>query len=242
VNVRPELEICAETLQACIAAHEGGADRIELCSALSEGGLTPSHGLIQTVVAKSRLPVHVLLRPRGGNFIYADAEFAIIQADLLHALEVGATGVVVGILTPKGTLDKDRMQTLIQLATGRPVTFHRAFDRTQNLSAALEDAITVGCTRILTSGGKPTAPEGAGQLARLIAQAAGRIRIAAGGGVTPATAPALRTIARLDLHASLRGPLSSMMDRSKDPLWQQQGTQEISSSDVKALADILRAS
>jgi copper homeostasis protein len=211
-----ELEICVETLQACQAATEGGADRIELCAALTEGGVTPGRGFQQEVFAAIPIPVHVLVRPRSGDFVYSAAEFRMLCADVDDALASGAAGVVLGTLTPDHAIDPQRTAELIRRAEGRSVTFHRAFDRVTDQAEALRILIDLGCDRILTSGGKPTVTEGRESLARLTEQAAGRIRIAAGGGVTLANAPGLAEIAGLDLHASLRPKAAAP---TGDPLW-----------------------
>ncbi len=145
-----QLEICAETLQACVAAREGGADRIELCSDLVEGGVTPSHGLIRRAILESKLPVHVMLRPRAGNFVYSAAEFDVICSDLEHAAQLGAAGVVCGILREDNTVDEEKTAKLAKLAGPMEVTFHRAFDETPDLAQALEDVIACGCRRVLT--------------------------------------------------------------------------------------------
>ena len=198
-------ELCAETLAACEAAREGGADRIELCSALSEDGLTPSHGLIGAAVKQSGLPVHVLVRPRTGDFVYSEAEFALMREDLVHARTLGASGVVIGILLRDGRVDIKRTSELVALAAPLEVTFHRAFDLTPELEEALEDVIATGCHRLLTSGGEGTAIAGADALTRLVDLAATRIAIAAGGGVRPDNAATLvqRTKVK-QLHSSLR--------------------------------------
>jgi copper homeostasis protein len=176
-------ELCAETLQACIAARDGGADRIELCSALSEDGLTPSHGLIHAAVERTGLPIHVIIRPRGGDFLYTDDEFAMMRDDVKHASEMGAAGVVIGLLHKDRTVDIDRTRELVELAGVLEVTFHRAFDLTPSRETALEEVIATGCRRLLTSGGEPDAVAGTANLAVLVKQAAGRIAIAAGGGL-----------------------------------------------------------
>jgi copper homeostasis protein len=176
-------ELCAETIEACIAASDGGADRIELCSALSEDGLTPSHGFIRAAVKLSGLPVHVLVRPRGGDFVYSDEEFSLMRDDVRHARELGASGVVVGVLTPDATVDVPRTRDLVELAGPLEVTFHRAFDTVMSLDTALEDVISTGSRRLLTSGGRPNIEQGASTLKNLNAIAAGRIAIAAGGGL-----------------------------------------------------------
>ena len=199
-------ELCAETMQACIAARDGGADRIELCSALSEDGLTPSHGLLQEAIAQSGLPVHGLVRPRGGDFVYSAAEMAVMQRDILHMRELGAAGVVLGVLRNNCTVDVEATRRLVELARPLKVTFHRAFDVTPSLEDALEDVIAAGCDRVLTSGGKSGAMQGAEVLARLVAQAGERIEVAVGGGLRLANAAelALRTGAS-SFHGSLSG-------------------------------------
>ena len=137
-------ELCAETIDACLVAREGGAHRIELCSGLSEGGLTPSHGLIREAVERSGLPVHVLVRPRGGNFVYAASEVDVVRRDIQHARELGAAGVVLGILQPDGRVDVEATRALVEWARPMEVTFHRAFDTTPSLPQALEAVIATG--------------------------------------------------------------------------------------------------
>ncbi len=141
-------ELCAESIDACMAAAAGGANRIELCSALSEGGLTPSHGLIREAVVRSGLPVHVLLRPRGGDFVYTDAEFDVMLVDLEHLRLLGASGVVLGVLCCDGSVDAERTRELVKRAGPLDVTFNRAFDHTASLDQALEDVIALGCGRV----------------------------------------------------------------------------------------------
>jgi len=199
-----EFEVCAESLPACLAARDGGADRIELCSALSEGGLTPSHGLIDAAVRLSELPVHTILRPRGGDFLYSDAEFELMRADLLHARQLGASGVVVGLLDAQGKVDIERTRALVALAHPLQVTFHRAFDCLSDPLQGLEDVIATGCGRLLTSGGRPDVLQGAAAIGRLVVQAAGRIRVAVGGGLRLTNA---REVARLTRATAFHGSL-----------------------------------
>ena len=234
-----EFELCVETLQACAAAAEGGADRIELCAALGEGGVTPSHGLIRVALTFA-LPVHLLVRPRGGDFIYSDDEFRAMCTDVEDAVNLGVAGIVTGMLTTDGEVDRERTATLVRLAAGRPVTFHRAFDHTRDLRASLETLIGLGCSRVLTSGGKPTVMEGRETLASLIQQAAGRIRIAAGGGVTLANAADLLRIDGLDLHASLRGHAPAAP--AGDPLWSASAArQPIAADAVRSMSRLVHA-
>ena len=198
-------EVCAEDLESCVAAREGGADRIELCCALIEGGLTPSHALINAAVAQSGLPIYTILRPRGGGYVYSDAEFTLMQEDLEHARSLGVSGFVAGVLRPDGNVDGNRMRLLVEQATPLEVTFHRAFDAATNLEHALEDVIATGCRRLLTSGGAENVFTGAERLRRLGVQAAERIEIAVGGGLRLETAAEVaRITGASQFHGSVR--------------------------------------
>jgi len=235
-----ELEICVETLQACDAAAEGGAHRIELCSALGEGGVTPSRGLTRVAVEQSSLPVHILIRPRVGNFVFTKKEFRVMCEDVEDVLEMGAAGVVVGALTPQGDIERDQTATLVRLAHGLPVTFHRAFDHSRDLTQQLEVIIDLGCSRVLTSGGMPSVTQGQALLERLARQAAGRIRVAAGGGLTLESAAYLRNIEGLDFHASVRRRGQQSSTSISDPLWNAAGVNgSIRSDDVRDLREML---
>ncbi len=177
-------EVCANGVESCLAAQEGGADRVELCASIPEGGTTPSYGEIQ--VARRMLQatrLHVIIRPRGGNFVYTGLEAERMLTDIEACRQLGADGVVFGCLTRNGDVDMPLCQRLMQAAKGMSVTFHRAFDRTRNPRKALEDIILLGCHRILTSGQCPTAEEGIPLLAELQKQAQGRITLLAGSGV-----------------------------------------------------------
>jgi copper homeostasis protein len=198
-------ELCAETLEATLSAKPGGADRIELCSMLDVGGLTPSHELIEQAINSSGLPVHVLLRPHADGFVYSASDFDSISTELQHARRLGASGVVLGILNADHTVDTARTRALVELAAPMEVTFHRAFDEVPVFDRALEDVITTGCHRILTSGDAPDVLTGADTLARLVTRAATRIDIAAGGGLRLSNANEVRrrTGAR-HFHGSLR--------------------------------------
>lgn len=233
-----QLEICIEALPAGIAARLGGADRVELCSALSLGGLTPSHGLIAETVARCGLPVHVLVRPRAGNFVYSPEELRVIARDIEAAKQLGAAGVVLGVLDAAGEVDFARLQEWVKLAAPLEVTFHRAIDRSRDLRQSLERAIEAGCARVLTSGGMPTVSDGADALAALIAQAAGRIRIAAGGGVTQQSAARLLDAVPIDLHASLRKHAAAS-EHAADPLWSADQQPVLDPADVRAMAGLL---
>jgi len=208
-------ELCAETVEACVAAGEGGAHRIELCSGLSEGGLTPSHGLIRAAIQSSGLPVHVLIRPRGGDFFYSSAEVAVMREDILHSKQLGAAGVVLGMLRADGTVDIEGTRELVELAHPMKATFHRAFDAAPSLPQALEDAIATGADRVLTSGGQRDVVAGAARLAELVAQAADRVAIAVGGGLRLQNAASLaRLTGATHFHGSLRRRVAAPRSQS----------------------------
>src|ERR1051325_9212574 len=150
------LEICADSVESAVAAEKGGAHRVELCSDLLEGGVTPSSGLIATVRDRISIGLYVMIRPRGGDFCYSEDEFEAMEQDVLAAKQLGADGIVFGILTEQGSIDRQRTHDLVQLAHPLKATFHRAFDMTNDLGRALEDIATAGINRVLTSGGEQT--------------------------------------------------------------------------------------
>lgn len=212
-------ELCAESLETCLFAKAAGASRIELCAALNVEGLTPSHAIIKEAVRSSGLPIHMLLRPRAGNFVYDDLEFALIREDLQHGKELGASGFALGVLHGDGTVDVERTRELVQLAAPLEVTFHRAFDATPSLPDALEDVIRTGSRRILTSGGASSVFEGAAMLGKLVKLAGDRIEIAAGGGLRAEGAAALAESTGLrHFHGSLRSQAPDALSARVDPL------------------------
>ena len=177
------IEACVETVESSLAAERGGAGRLELCAALGDAGTTPSAGMISAVKTRVRIPVVVIIRPRGGGFVYSDAEMDVMRRDIDSARASGADGVAIGILTPDARVDVARTQELVRIASGMPVTFHRAFDMTATLADSLDALVEAGVSRVLTSGGATTALEGASTIAALRERAAGRIEIMAGGGI-----------------------------------------------------------
>jgi copper homeostasis protein len=183
-------EICLDSADGVIAAAEAGADRVELCAGLFEGGITPSAGMIEQAVAAAagRIGVHVIIRPRGGDFVYGPAEAAAMLRDIEVVKAAGADGVVIGALTPDAEIDTELCARLVAAARPLSVTFHRAFDVTRDPEAAFDDVLALGVDRLLTSGAAPTALEGTGLLARLVEKAAGRIVVLAGSGVNERTA------------------------------------------------------
>lgn len=177
------IEIAVTDYLSAASAVKGGADRIELCSTLSEGGLTPSYALIETCKKDFNIPIFPIIRPRAGDFLYTSKEFELIQKDVLLCKQLGCEGIVTGFLTEDGNIDKDRISIVTQLAHPMQVTFHRAFDRCRDPFQALEDIIKAGCHRILTSAQKIKAIEGTELIKQLIEVAKGRIIIMPGSGV-----------------------------------------------------------
>lgn len=178
------LEIAVFSIEGALAADRGGADRIELCDGFHDGGTTPSYGKIKTVKQHVEIPVNVMIRPRGGDFLYSDLEFECMQADIERSAKLGAEGLVFGILLADGRVDVERCKRLLDFAWPRPVTFHRAFDMCPDPFEALETLVELGFACVLTSGGKPTALEGAERIHQLIEIAGKRIRVMPGAGIS----------------------------------------------------------
>lgn len=200
--MKPILEICCADIDSVRAAVAGGADRIELCCALSEGGLTPSYGQLCDAM-RHGIAVNVLIRARGGDFVYNADEVRAMIDDIRMAVDMGVNGVVIGALTPDGDVDIDAVGRMAEAAKGVHITFHRAFDVCREPFAALEEIVLLGCDTLLTSGQKADALAGAGLLAQLHSRAAGRIAIMAGCGVTPLNAAEILRVSGADaLHGS----------------------------------------
>lgn len=207
------LEICAFNLPATLAAQDAGADRIELCAGPEEGGVTPSAGLIRMAREKLQIPVYPIIRPREGDFLYSEEEFRIMLRDVALCRGLGCDGVVIGMLLADGRVDEARCGRLVETAYPMGVTFHRAFDRVADPFVALERIIAIGCERILTSGQRPVAMEGAELLRELVRAADERIVIMPGSGVRAANVAELaaRTGA-LEFHTSARVAQASAME------------------------------
>ena len=212
----PLIEICVEGIDGFLAAQAAGADRVELCASLMEGGLTPSIATIRAAVAAATIPVHVIIRPRGGDFLYSEAEFATMRADIEALREEGVAGVVIGCLTPDGRIDEVRTTALVEAARPMSVTCHRAFDMTADFAEALEALVRCGVDRVLTSGQRDTALEGLDILKRSQELAAGRIVIMGCGALDADNIRTVRDGAGLDdLHfAALRTIPSGMAFRN----------------------------
>jgi copper homeostasis protein len=207
------IEIVTTDFTSTKSAVEGGADRIELCAALSEGGVTPSFGTIRKCREQFSVQLFPIIRPRSGDFLYTDEEFDIMMQDIKLCKDLACDGVVIGLLNNDGSIDVKRTKKFIERAYPLEVTFHRAFDRCKNPFEATEQLIEIGCQRILTSGQQPTAPEGIDLIAQLIQSANERITIMPGSGVRKENIRELaeKTGAR-EFHSSVRGKQQSMME------------------------------
>lgn len=211
-------ELCAYSVEACLTAARLGIDRVELCASPAEGGVTPSLATIERVARIPNLDLSVMIRPRGGDFLYSDLEFETMLRDIECAREAGATGVVFGVLTSDGKVDIERTRQLVLAAQGMETTFHRAIDMTEDYSAAVEAVIAAGCTRILTSGGYDKAVDGIENIAEAVRVAQittppgnRRIEIMAGSGVTSSNALRLANIGVDALHFSAKCTIAGGM-------------------------------
>ncbi|MBO6049287.1 MAG: copper homeostasis protein CutC [Spirochaetales bacterium] len=210
--MRPLIEICLEDVKSVLAAQEGGADRVELCSDLFEGGLTPSLGTVLTAKKLAQIPINCMIRPRGGDFCYSDLEFQAMKEDVQAFKKAGVNGIVFGILTPEGDVDMERSREVIKLARPLSVTFHRAFDMTRDPYKALEDLIELGVDRVLTSGQEASVPEGADLLADLVKKADGRIIVMPGCGISERNFPKIHAkINASEYHVHLPAEERSLM-------------------------------
>jgi copper homeostasis protein len=194
------VEICVQGIESALAAQAGGADRIELCEDLAVGGVTPSAGTIAVACRRLTIPVHVLIRPRGGDFTYTDAEFDVMRHDIQVAKSLGAAGVVIGVLDPARAIDRETTARLIEAARPLSITFHKAFDHAADSIEALADLIGLGVERVLTSGGMAKAVDGLDRLVALNRRVAGRLVIMAGGRITEANIPTLTDAGLREIH------------------------------------------
>lgn len=230
------LEVCIDDLAGLEAAVEGGADRIELCSALALGGLTPSAGLME-VAATFDIPCNAMIRPRAGDFVYSEEEIDVMLADIVAARNAGLAGVVLGASLPDGRLDRFVLETLAKAANGLDLTLHRAFDLVPDFTEAVEIAVKLGFSRILTSGGARTAIEGRQGLAQAIAAASGRISIMPGSGVSADNAAEFLAFGMRELHASCSAPVDAATGKLLDFGFQSQAARRTDAAMVRALKD-----
>lgn len=255
------LEVIGFNIGSCILAQSAGANRIELCDNPEEGGTTPSYGFIKAAREKLKINLFPIIRPRGGDFLFSEEEFEIMKTDVRLCKQLGCDGVVTGMLNADGTVDKKRSAILVELAYPLGVTFHRAFDRTvkphlaspggrdkdsDNLkffSQALEDIIEIGCERILTSGLKTTAWEGADTIAALIKQADERIIIMPGSGVRADNIIELAKKTRAtEFHTSARMNIISMMDYTNEAMKENLKSVSVNEAEVRKIVELLALS
>lgn len=214
------IEICASNIQSCLTAQEGGASRIELCDNLYEGGTTPSYATIKTAVEKLSIDIMVMIRPRGSDFCYSDLEIEMMKQDITICKELGVKGVVFGILTPDGRVDKKRTRELVDHARPLEVAFHRAFDMTVDPIEALEAIIESGADRLLTSGHQNTVPLGIDTLRQLVTKARNRIRIMPGSGIHEDNIKEIRDrTGATEFHLTARMPVESTMEFRKEYIY-----------------------
>lgn len=235
-----ELEVIAFDLFSCLVAENAGAHRIELCANPHEGGTTPSFGMMRMSRKATSIQLFPIIRPRGGDFLYDKAEFLSMIEDIKIAKNEGCDGVVIGMLKKDGAIDIDACHDLIHHANGMEVTFHRAFDRVNDQQKALEDIIKLGCTRILTSGGYPTAMEGKDQLQQLVSLADNRIKIMVGSGIRSSNIKEIQSHTKASVfHASARKTVSSMMNYQHASMHEQLEKISIDEQEVRLLRSAL---
>ncbi|MEV8519546.1 copper homeostasis protein CutC [Dyella marensis] len=237
------LEVAANSVASAQAAQDGGAGRVELCTGLELGGLTPSVALIAMVRERLHIPLYVLVRPRAGDFLYSDIECEMMQRDIETCAALGCDGVVIGVLDADGRIDSERCKPLVRAAGGMGVTFHRAFDLTVDPEQALEDALALGCERVLTSGARASAMDGAPLIRRLVERADGCIAVMPGAGLTPQNIAALaEATGATELHASAKRQLPSGMRHQRPELHDMEGGEIRSDVEqVRALVAALNA-
>lgn len=236
-----DVEVCANSVQSAIAAQKGGAFRVELCANLADGGTTPAKSQIELTRENISIALNVIIRPRGGDFLYDDIDFETMKRDVVLCGQIGCDGVVFGVLDAAGCVDIERNKVLVDLAKkyNLSVTFHRAFDRVSNLENALEDIITIGCDRVLTSGGRPSAYEGREVLRELVLKAQDKIAVMAGAGVNETNVIDLVESTHVkEIHGTFQSLFSGKMVY-KSPFFQDQSEYSFDFSDEKRIRNIV---
>jgi copper homeostasis protein len=235
-----KLEVIGFTIESCLIAQAAGAHRIELCDNPSEGGTTASYGFIKTARENLSIELYPIIRPRGGDFLYSEIEFEVMKADVEISKNLGCDGVVIGMLNADGTVDKKRCKELVDIAYPMKVTFHRAFDRTNNPFKAMEDIISIGCERILTSGQKNLAIDGEELLNKLVKQANNRIIIMPGSGVKSDNIKTLvKNTNATEFHTSARTFIDSKMEFINESMNEQLTSVTTMSDEIKKIIEIL---
>jgi len=234
-----KLEVIGFTIESCMIAQAAGAHRIELCDNPFEGGTTASYGFIKTARENLSIELYPIIRPRGGDFLYSEIEFEVMKADIENCKSLGCDGVVIGILNADGTVDKKRCKQLVEIAHPMKVTFHRAFDRTNDPFKAMEDIISIGCERILTSGQKNLAIDGEELLNKLVNQANNRIIIMPGSGVKSDNIETLvKNTNATEFHTSARTFINSKMEFINESMDEQLISVSAMSDEIKKIIEI----
>src|ERR1700754_1423993 len=237
-----QLEICAFNLASAIVAQGAGADRVELCASPAEGGVTPSPGVIRLARESLRIALYPIIRPREGDFLYSEEEFRIMLRDIDYCKQLGCNGVVIGLLQADGSVDQRRTARLVEAAYPLGVSFHRAFDRAANPFEALEDIIHMGCERVLTSGQRPTALEGATLIDQLVREADDRIVIMPGSGVRSSTiADLAERTGAAEFHTSARLRQASGMEFVPVAMKEEQSVVMAGEEEIKKIKEALTA-
>ena len=236
------LEIAVFNLESAIVAEKAGADRIELCENPYDGGTTPSYGTLKITKEKIKIPVFPIIRPRGGDFLYSEIEFEIMQKDISLCKELGFEGVVIGLLQVDGNIDEIRTKALVDLAYPMEVTFHRAFDRAINPLASLETIIRCGCQRILSSGQTPNAWDGKDLIKQLIEQAQDRIIIMPGSGIRSNHIKEMVAFTgAIEIHSSARKSTSSLMTFQQNSMDEKLENIQVDADEIRKMKQLITA-
>ena len=234
------LEIAVFSVQSALDAIQAGAHRIELCENPNEGGTTPSYGTLNVVAKTISIPVFPIIRPRGGDFLYTNAEFEVMKNDIQICKELGFAGVVIGLLLPDGSIDKERTKELVQLAAPMAVTFHRAFDRCKDPIQGLHDIIETGCKRILTSGQVPSAPDALDLLQTLVHEAGDKIIIMPGSGVRGNNIENIKQVTKAkEFHSSARKVVPTNMQFVKESMQENLSNMLVDAADIKTMLEAI---